>query len=219
MNRGILLAALLLVACIPQSDRPEIPAEPPHAEASVTRRAEPTAETLQCHADLRRAGFEFRALPDQYFSGGCSALGSVQLLDIGTPVEGLKAMTCPLARQFGRWVREAVQPAASQWLDTRVVKVESFGTYSCRPVNGMAGGKLSEHGRANAVDISAFLLEDGRRITLEDDWQSDNEDVRRFLRTVHQAGCRRFGITLGPDANALHHNHFHFDMGGGPYCR
>ena len=83
----------------------------------------------------------------------------------------------------------------------------------------MAGGKLSEHGRANAVDISAFVLEDGRRITVLEGWNSRDEDVRRFLRAVHQAGCRRFQITIGPEANSLHHNHFHFDMGRGPYCK
>ncbi|HEX8580092.1 MAG TPA: extensin family protein, partial [Allosphingosinicella sp.] len=36
---------------------------------------------------------------------------------------------------------------------------------------------------------------------------------------VHQAGCRRFGVTLGPDANAFHRDHLHFDMGQGPDCR
>ncbi len=153
------------------------------------------------------------------FGNGCSALGSVQLLDIGTPTTNLGAMTCPLARSFARWTRDAVQPAARQWLGTGVARIESFGTYSCRPLNGQEGNKLSEHGRANAVDISAFVLADGRRITVLDGWSSGDPKVRGFLRAVHDAGCRSFGITLGPDANPFHRNHFHFDMGRGPYCR
>jgi hypothetical protein len=128
-------------------------------------------------------------------------------------------MTCPLARQFGRWVREAVQPAAGQWLKSRIVRIESFGTYSCRPVNGQAGAKLSEHGRSNAVDVAAFVLADGRRVTVLQGWNGEDEKVRSFLRTIHRAGCKRFQTGLGPDADAFHTNHFHFDMGRGPYCR
>ena len=126
---------------------------------------------------------------------------------------------CPEARQFGRWVREAVQPAANAWLGGRIVRIESFGSYSCRPLNGQAGQRLSEHGRANAVDISAFVVEGGRRITVVDGWNGKDEDVRRFLRAVHAAACRRFQVVLGPDANAFHRDHLHMDMGNGPYCR
>ena len=211
MRKPLFLASLLLAGCIPQVNAPERPrpADP----------AEPAKATLQCHADLRREAVEFRILPDRVFDNGCTAIGAVQLRDIGTPVANLGAMTCPLARQFARWTREALQPAAERWLKSRVARVESFGTYACRPVNGQAGGKLSEHGRANAVDVAAFVLADGRRINVLDGWNSEDEDVRRFLRAAHEAGCRRFGVALGPEANAYHRDHFHFDMGQGPYCR
>ncbi|HEX8215646.1 MAG TPA: extensin family protein [Allosphingosinicella sp.] len=209
--RWAILATLLLAACIPSGDRrPAPPAKTRQTQAK---------ETLQCRADLAREGVRYRVLEDRVFGNGCSALGAVQLLDIGTPVANLGAMTCPRARQFARWTREAVQPAAKAWLGSRVVRIESFGTYSCRPVNGRAGARLSEHGRANAVDIGAFLLADGRRITVKEGWSGGDEDVRRFLRSVHGAGCRRFGIVLGPDADAFHRDHLHFDMGQGPYCR
>jgi hypothetical protein len=125
--------------------------------------------------------------------------GAVQLTEIGTPVTNLGAMTCPLARAFARWTREAVQPAAQQWLDSPIVRIESYGTYACRPVNNQMGGRLSEHGRANAVDISAFVLKDGRRITIAGGWNGEDERVRRFLRAIHQAGCRRFAVGLGPE--------------------
>jgi hypothetical protein len=170
-------------------------------------------------AKLAGESVRFRPLDDRYFGSGCSAVGTVQLLDIGTPVTNLGPMTCTLADAFTGWVREAVQPSARAWLGTTVVKVETFGTYSCRPVNGQAGARLSEHGLSNAVDVAAFVLGDGRRITVLDGWNGGSEDVQRFLRAVHQAGCRHFNITLGPDANSYHRNHFHFDMGRGPYCR
>ena len=212
MRRLFPFTSLLLASCIPQVDAPK----KPDAAAAP---AEPAKATLQCHADLRREGVEYRILPDRVFENGCTAVGTVQLKDIGTPVTNLGAMTCPLARQFARWTREALQPAAERWLKSRVARIESFGTYACRPVNGQAGGRLSEHGRSNAVDVAAFVLADGRRITVLDSWNAEDEDVRRFLRDAHQAGCRRFGVALGPEANAYHRNHFHFDMGQGPYCR
>ena len=214
-KRATILASLALAGCIPSS-----PGPPPRDRRPPTQRSlPPDRVTALCHADLQREGVEFRILPDRSFGGGCSSMGSVQLLDIGTPVTNLGAMTCPLARQFARWSREAVQPAARAWLGSSIVRIESFGTYSCRPVNSQSGAKLSEHGRSNAVDIAVFVLADGRRIDVLGGWNSEDENVRRFLRTVHQAGCRRFQIGLGPDSDNFHRNHFHFDMGRGPYCR
>lgn len=211
MRASIIVIFLLLTSCIPKSEPPNRSAAAPRMEASQA--------TQQCHADLRREGVEFKILPDRSFDGGCSAIGAIQLLDIGVPVTNLGAMTCPLARSLGRWAGEAVQPAAEQWMKSRVTRIESFGTYACRPVNNQSGARLSEHGRANAVDIAAFTFADGRRVTVLDGWNSADEDAQRFLRAVQQAGCRRFATGLGPDANALHRNHFHFDMGQGPYCR
>lgn len=214
MRRWGISAALLLAACIPSGGRREAPeAERPPAAAR------PDRETLQCLADLSRENVRFRRLEDRWFGNGCTALGSVQLLDIGTPVTNLGAMTCPLARQFARWAREAMQPAAQAWLGSRVVRVESFGTYACRPVNSRSGARLSEHGHANAVDVAAFRLADGRRVAVVDGWRSEDEDVRRFLRAVHQAACRRFGVVLGPDSDAFHRDHLHFDMGQSRSCR
>ncbi|MEA3002376.1 MAG: hypothetical protein QOH81_1164 [Sphingomonadales bacterium] len=215
MRHWLLLALPLLASCVPSGEhRP--PAQPPRGGQSF---GQADRETMQCLADLGRDGIGYRPLPDRRFDNGCTAIGAVQLLDIGTPVTNLGAMTCPLARGFEHWVREAVQPAAGVWLRSRVVKIESFGTYSCRPLNGQAGARLSEHGRANAVDIGAFVLEGGRRISVLDGWSGADEDVRHFLRAVHDAGCRRFAVGLGPDANAYHRNHLHFDMGQEPYCR
>lgn len=209
---GLALGLLLLLgACIPRGDRPA--PSPPVRDRPVAQ------SPLQCHVELAREEVGFRVLEDRHFDGGCSALGAVQLTEIGTPVTNLGAMTCPLARQFARWVRESVQPAAGQWLDSPVRRVETFGTYSCRSVNSRAGARLSEHAFANAVDVAAFQLANGRRITVEAGWNGSDERVRRFLRTIFEGGCRRFAIGLGPDADAFHRDHFHFDMGRGPYCR
>jgi hypothetical protein len=205
---------LVLGACVgPPRELPPTRRSPP-----VTRGEDPRL-LRQCLADLRALGVRYESLPDRYFAGGCSATGAVKLIDIGLPVSNLGAMKCGVARTFAIWSREAIQRAARAWLDSTVAKVESFGTYSCRPVNGQPGNKLSEHGRANAVDISAFLLADGRRITVREGWNSPDPNVRAFLRAIHKSACRRFQIVLGPDANGFHRDHLHMDMGPGPYCR
>lgn len=211
-KRGLLLL-LALAACVPS------PKERPGHRPAPAAQADDPRELRQCLADLGRMGVQFEKLPDRTFGGGCSATGSVKLVAVGIPITNLGAMKCGLALPFAQWTREAIQQAARAWLDTSVTKMESFGTYACRPVNGQAGNKLSEHGRANAVDIAAFQLADGRRITVKDGWSGPDEGVRNFLRAIHKSACRRFGVVLGPDANAFHRDHLHFDMARGPYCR
>jgi hypothetical protein len=219
--RWVFLCAslLALASCIPRADERRAPPEPRRQTPAAGAPAPTDRETLQCHVALAREGIGFRVLPDRNFGGGCRAIGAVQLTEIGTPVTNLGAMRCPLARAFAAWVREAVQPEARRRFGAAVRRIESFGTYACRPVNSRPGARLSEHGSANAVDVAAFLLADGRRITVEQGWNGGGEDARAFLRAVHRAGCGRFSVGLSPDSDAYHYNHLHFDLGRGPYCR
>ncbi len=204
------LPMLALSACIsgPTYRRP--PVQP-------VRGADPAALRL-CVAKLDRIVARYALLPDRNFGGGCSALGSVQLRDIGTPVSNLGAMTCGLGYAFTIWVQSDLQVPAMGEFGSPVVKVETMGTYNCRNINGAAGGGLSEHATANAVDVAAFVLKDGRRISVLNGWNGDEREAR-FLRSVRASACRRFNTVLSPDYNAAHRDHFHFDMGRGPYCR
>lgn len=177
-----------------------------------------SAEARQCAVDLRQAGVKFTPLPNTDHGGGCSSIDSVKLLDIGTPVTNLGPMTCPLARNFAAWVEYAVRPAARLYFRTEVVKVETYGTYSCRNIYGGRSGRLSQHATSNAVDVAGFVLADGRRIMLDGGWHGDKSS-QQFLRALHKSACRRFGTVLSPDYNAAHYNHFHLDMSGNGYCR
>ena len=70
---------------------------------------------------------------------------------------------------------------------------------------------MNQHSTANAIDISAFIMADGTRIALINDW--DDADVRReFLHEVRDGSCDLFSTVLSPDYNAAHADHFHFDM-------
>jgi hypothetical protein len=213
--------ALALSACsgglVPAGRVARAPA-PPAARAPAFRPpAQPAMETRQCFAKLQSQAVAFTPLPDRQFGGGCSAVGSVKLIDIGVPATNLGAMTCGLAANFAAWARYGVQPAARLVLGAEIERIETFGTYNCRPIAG--SGKLSEHAHSNAIDVSAFVLSDGRRITVQDGWTGDRQ-TRQFLALVHASACKRFSTVLSPDYNAAHHDHFHFDMGGrGGFCR
>lgn len=207
---ALLLILLLVGGCIPKPHRTTRTLPPPVDDPRAFN---------ACLFDLRALGAKVQALPDRSWSNGCSATSSVKLVAIGIPVTNLGAVRCGLARPFVAWIQQAVQQAAQARLGTTVSKIESYGSFACRPVNNVEGNRLSEHGRANAIDIAAFNLADGRRITVKADWNGPDANARAFLRDLHKAACRRFNIVLGPDANAYHHDHFHFDMGRGPYCR
>jgi hypothetical protein len=216
---------LLLAACFGGGDRtrdvpPKRIAERPSGPRTLPSR--PSAETQQCYTDLSRANVRYSALPDRDFGGGCLVIGAVQLLDIGVPVTGITSIRCPLARNFSAWVEHAVRPAARQMLGSELVRVETMGTYSCRGIVGggtAASGRLSEHALANAIDVSGFVLADGRRITIRGDWRTSDPATKQFLTVIHQSACKRFRTVLSPEYNAAHHDHFHFDMGRGPFCR
>ena len=220
-----LLLPALLSACMFGDDGGPAPAPAPirpRASGPITLNGPTPPETQQCFTDLERERIRYNPLPDRDFGGGCVVMGAVQLLDIGVPVSGLKSMRCPLARNFSAWVRFAVAPAAHQILGSDLVKIESFGTYACRGVIGRGAEgalKMSEHGLGNAVDVGAFILADGRKVSVETGWHSPDPEVREFFEVIHRSACKRFQTVLSPDYNAAHYNHLHLDMGRGPFCR
>ena len=202
---------LLLAGCIP-AGRPDSRQQP--------FRPSP-GETAMCLSDLSAASVRFRALPDRVTGPGCGQFGTVQLTDIGVPVTGLGAMQCGVARAFATWVREDVAPAAQRTLGSRLLRVETFGTYACRNVVGSAANaeRRSGHALANAVDVGAFRLADGRRVSVLADWNGQDEPTRDFLRAVRRAACRRFGTVLSPDYNAAHADHLHLEADRAGFCR
>jgi hypothetical protein len=111
-----------------------------------------------------------------------------------------------------------VHPAAARHFSEPVVRVAHYGSYACRNVYGREGGSRSRHATADAIDIASFVLQDGRRISVERDWASADADGR-FLREIHDGACRVFDAVLGPAYNEAHRNHFHLDRGGFRVCR
>jgi hypothetical protein len=110
-------------------------------------------------------------------------------------------------------VEQVIQSAAAVALSTRVTRIRTFGTYSCRDMVGWAGTK-SEHSFANAIDIAAFDTADGKSITVLRDFHQPTS-AGKFLRRVHDQlrADTHLSYVLGPDHDAAHKNHFHIDHG------
>lgn len=217
MRSAILLgfAALTLSACGAIPAGSSGPSQRPQATAGLGS-FDPTPSARQCYSDLGKANVRFSPLPNRQFSGGCSQIDSIKLLDVGADVTNLGPVKCELAGKFAAWTEYAVKRAARKYLGSDLKRIETMGSYSCRNIAG--SGKLSQHAHANAIDVSGFVLTDGRRITVENNWKSGRQEMQ-FLSAIHDSACKRFGTVLSPNYNAAHRDHFHLDMSGNGYCR
>ncbi len=223
---GLLLLAAIVMAGRgwlidnPQHD-PWAPLELAHQPgwATETKLAALRSDVAACRAVLERGDVAFEVLPPSG-EGQCRredrmALGGDRM------VPAAPQMTCPVATGLEMWLRHEVEPAAREMLGSPLVQIEHLGTYSCRRIYGTETGNWSEHSTGNAIDIAAFVLKDGRRISLLADWHTADEEAR-FLRAVRDSACDMFGTVLGPDYNAAHADHFHLDQearGFGGVCR
>jgi hypothetical protein len=115
-------------------------------------------------------------------------------------------LRCPMAEAVARWVAGDVAPAIAA-LGTSLQSIETLGSFECRPRNSIPGEQLSEHGRANALDVRALKLANGAVIELTD--AGTDKSLRRRLR---DGACERFATVLGNGADAYHDSHVHIDL-------
>ena len=120
-------------------------------------------------------------------------------------------LACPIVSALDRWLTDSVQPSAMRWFGARVVEIKQISAYSCRGMNGNSRAHISEHAFGNALDIAAFTLADGRRITVKDGWKGMPEE-QGFLRDVQGAACQQFNTVLAPGSNVYHYDHIHVDL-------
>lgn len=214
------LSALALAGCgvLPAGRAPSVP----RTAGGAAQTAVSHPETERCLANLGSTGARYAPLADRYYAPGCQSVGSVRLDrlagDSGSfGLSNLGPVACPLAGAFAGWARFGVDRAARQMLGSGLERIETMGSYSCRSVAGTA--RLSAHSRAEAIDVGAFVLADGRRVSVKSGWNGASEQERAFLRTVHASACKRFGTVLGPDYNPAHTDHLHVELGNGSFCR
>jgi hypothetical protein len=202
---------------------------PPDLSAPTDRLTAARLATLAKDPALCTAVLRASRVPSSPVSplsaGQCGHSGAVRLRTDGVALRpDSPVLSCPMAAATHLWLRDVVQPAAQAHFGVRLAGLEHMGSYACRTLYGQTGAALSEHARANALDVGGFRLTNGRRISVLQHWNGSPQE-RALLREVRAGACRLYGTTLSPDYNAAHADHLHLDMavrGGnltGGFCR
>ncbi|MGJ7456713.1 extensin-like domain-containing protein [Halomonas sp. RA08-2] len=202
------------------------PAVPLHVDDPLTpltrwklrRLADDREGCLSVLQAVPEGGLRYTPLDDHEPVEGCPLENVVRVQGSGVDFNASFAARCPLALAWTIYERQRLQPAAEAVLGSQVARVEHLGSFACRNVYGRKEGRLSEHATAEALDVAAFHLADGREIRLLDHWDEEGERGE-FLRQARDGACDLFGNVLGPDYNAAHADHFHFGMRGFRLCR
>lgn len=176
------------------------------------------ADRELCLSVLETATMRFDPLPDRETGPGCGFTNAVRIDATSVQVGPSFSLSCRSAVALAMWEQHSLQPEALKHFGRPVRRIEHFGSYACRNVYGREDARRSRHATADAFDVAGFVLGNGKRIRVVTDWQGDTPESR-FLRAIHAGACRSFDTTLGPEYNAAHRDHFHFDTGSYGICR
>ena len=184
----------------------------PAAATASGAPAEAVQEPSACRLRLTTEMAIAPSMPALIGPGECGAadvvrLEAVVLPDLGrVPLMPPATLRCSMAEAIVHWVREEAAPRARD-LGSVLRAIQNFDSFNCRGRNRIVGGKISEHGKANALDIRALKLADGRSIEL-----TDPRVTRDFREGLRDSACVRFSTVLGPGSDGYHKNHVHLDL-------
>ena len=206
---------------------PEQQAVPSAAEGVPEQAAPPAEEQPKAEAEPERifqtacpamltGQVEAKALP-QISDGQCKSQSPLSVTGVlvngrMVPFNAEAVTDCGMATALPEWIAE-VDNYVRAHDDTSIASVTVGTSYMCRNVNNAAEGNLSFHAFADALDVVGFKLEDGRSVTVEEGWTGTEAQGSRIVKFAHDAACGHFTTTLGPEANSLHHDHIHVDLG------
>ena len=211
---------------VPEVERP-VPPVVPVAEPEEEPKAEPATPEPEKPAEPERvfqtacpAMLEGQvaatALPP-ISEGQCKAQSPLSVSGVlvngrMVPFNAEAVTDCGMASALPGWISD-VDGYVQAHDNTRVESVIVGTGYMCRNVNNAAEGNLSFHAFADALDVVGFKLEDGRTVTVEEGWTGTEAQGSQIIKFAHDAACGHFTTTLGPEANAQHHDHIHVDLG------
>ena len=188
-------------------------AEPEAAEKSAGpgKKAEPPPPSA-CRLALTEEIAIAPSVPDIKGPGGCGGEDLVRLEAVvladkrKVAVKPAAILRCKMATAIADWIRSDIVPIAAG-LGSQLSDLDNFDSYECRGRNRIAGALLSEHGRANALDVRAFRLANGKSIYL-----TDRTVARELRESVLHSACARFSTVLGPGSDWYHEDHIHLDV-------
>jgi hypothetical protein len=174
------------------------------------------SDPAMCRAALDRSALIYKAVKVRPIIDGCGLEGAVHPIRSHIAYSRPFDLTCGMMAAL-YWYEAELQQRAEAELGRQIARIDHLGTYACRNINGAAQGRRSQHATANAIDIAAFHLADGRTISVLRDWGKETPEGR-FLIGAREDACRFFNVVLSPRYNAAHANHFHVDLGGFRMC-
>jgi hypothetical protein len=167
-------------------------------------------EPENCKFALANTGLPASLRPAKAVGTSCELSGIVLLSRLSAARLKPEETRCNIAARLYMWEKHVLQPAALSYFHEPVAEILHFGSFSCRTIAGSS--YMSEHAHANAFDISAFKLKSGKVISVLKDWSPRTTEMK-FLHAARDGACDYFNLTLSPDYNAAHKDHFHVDMG------
>ena len=215
-------AALRTSVPLPKPRPVDAPAAAPDAATSrggppspSDMSAEPAAAASQpstCRLALTEAVAIAPSIPDIHGAGGCGGVDLVRLEAVVLPdkrqvsVKPAAILRCTMASAIADWIRTDIAPLAAS-VGSAISSLDNFDSFECRSRNRVAGAELSEHGRANALDVRALKLANGQSISL-----TDRTVPRELRESVLHSVCARFSTVLGPGSDGYHEDHIHLDL-------
>lgn len=122
------------------------------------------------------------------------------------PLKPAATLRCPMAAAIADWVRSDVARFAIE-AGTAVNELDNFDSFDCRGRNRVAGARISEHGRANALDVRGVRFANGQFASF-----TDRAVARELREKFLTSACARFTTVLGPGSDGYHEDHVHLDL-------
>jgi hypothetical protein len=209
---------------LPRSRPAQAPgAAPPAAQPAEASEPEEPPPPSACRLRLTAELAVVQSAPPVVARGECGIEDGVRLEAVFLRDKTRVALTppaivrCTFAEAIVQWVREDLAPGVRS-LGAPLRSLDNYAAYDCRGRNRIVGAKLSEHGKANAIDVRSVKLANGTIVGLTD--PQVGKDLRLGLR---KSTCARFTTVLGPGSDGYHEDHVHVDLaertGGHRMCQ